>query len=577
MGKKYTTKKMIAAFLRAAWNETQTLPSPAEIEQAFPYEGNNPGRHRRRIKEVRTEFKALTMVQRYSGGTVTGRFTRSEPAFADQEPDAELPLTGTMDDPAARREPPQSGRRTFVFTCAQNNTDLIPEHMWQTLLKLVDYHDAELHVSQFTYNKAEYGRKSIKPGSGKLTDGDDLKYADEIEDYVSNSDIQITPDLVWLGSLNILPTAVNPITGFQNHTRQASCIIPHTKMAMESVATMKSEPAKLIYTTGCVTQRNYIQKTAGQKADFHHVFGAVLVEVDEQDNWWVRQLNFDQDGGLYDKNCFFTPTEVFENVQVQAITHGDIHGWKKDDRVCDSVFGAGGMLDQLMPREQYFHDIIDFMPRNHHNRKDFQFLREMHRDGTSSVEQEFKDMAFWLMHDAQRNWCESHIVVSNHDQAVDNWLADTSQLYDPANVELWLRLNHAKAVGIGQDHPFCNLMRQHLHLARHDRVTARPRIILEDQSHKIKGTDIEAGLHGHLGPNGARGNPKNLRSAGKANTAHTHSAGIVEGVYTAGVLGKLEMGYNKGLSSWSHSSTVTYPNGKRAIYTMATNYGWWRE
>ena len=47
-----------------------------------------------------------------------------------------------------------------------------------------------------------------------------------------------------------------------------------------------------------------------------------------------------------------------------------------------------------------------------------------------------------------------------------------------------------------------------------------------------------------------------------------HTAGIIDGVYTAGVSGKLDMEYNKGPSSWSHSHVVTYPNGKRAIITV---------
>ena len=85
---------------------------------------------------------------------------------------------------------------------------------------------------------------------------------------------------------------------------------------------------------------------------------------------------------------------------------------------------------------------------------------------------------------------------------------------------------------------------------------------------------IQHGLHGHLGPNGARGNPKNLRVIGKANTAHTHAAGIVEGVYTAGVFGELDMSYNKGPSSWSHSFILTYPNGKRTIVTFKDGRAW---
>ena len=34
------------------------------------------------------------------------------------------------------------------------------------------------------------------------------------------------------------------------------------------------------------------------------------------------------------------------------------------------------------------------------------------------------------------------------------------------------------------------------------------------------------------------------------------------------------MGYNKGLSSWSHSLIVTYANAKRAILTIREGRAW---
>jgi len=133
----------------------------------------------------------------------------------------------------------------------------------------------------------------------------------------------------------------------------------------------------------------------------------------------------------------------------------------------------------------------------------------------------------------------------------------------------WLDLNGLCARKREQgEHPrpFWTLMKRYLP------QNYRWNIVHEDDSLIIAG--IEHGLHGHLGPNGARGNPKNLRSVGKANTGHTHSAGITEGVYTAGVFGHLDMGYNKGLSSWSHSFILTYENGKRTICTIRDGRAW---
>jgi hypothetical protein len=76
-------------------------------------------------------------------------------------------------------------------------------------------------------------------------------------------------------------------------------------------------------------------------------------------------------------------------------------------------------------------------------------------------------------------------------------------------------------------------------------------------------------MHGHLGADGARGTPSGLNKIGrKAITAHTHSAGIYNGLYVAGTSTEFDMFYNHGPSSWSQSHVVTYPNGKRAIITQ---------
>ena len=80
---------------------------------------------------------------------------------------------------------------------------------------------------------------------------------------------------------------------------------------------------------------------------------------------------------------------------------------------------------------------------------------------------------------------------------------------------------------------------------------------------KIAG--IECGSHGHNGINGARGNPKGFRKLGKMNTGHTHTPSIYGGVYTAGVAGSLDMGYNIGASSWSQTHLITYENGQRTL------------
>lgn len=460
--------------------------------------------------------------------------------------------------------------KTFVFTSAQSNT-LLNERFWAALMMLVEDRDAELHISRVTYNKGTYGKKSVKPGSTKASDTDDLWFDPRIEPYVSDESVQIASDLIWCGELNIGPTKVDPIVGFENHGRGASVILPHAKMALRSVPTMKCDPARFAYTTGTVTARNYIEKAAGQKASLHHVYGALLVEVDENGVWWARQINADNSGTIYDLTNMYqvldNGTKILDrNVRAEIVTHGDLHGNKVDGSVLRTM---SGVVDKLKPRNQVFHDTVDFQPRNHHNIKDPHFLHEMHVKGLDSVSDEFNWVAELIGQYLARPGTKHWIITSNHDQAIEGWLRNTAGFHDPVNQDFWLQLNcycaEQRKTG-RKSRPFAYIMGRVLPEQYHWEV------VDEDESLMIAG--IENGLHGHLGPNGARGTPKNLRYAGKSNTGHTHSAGIVEGVYTAGVFGNLDMGYNKGLSSWSHSFIITYPNGKRTICTIKNGKAW---
>lgn len=485
--------------------------------------------------------------------------------YADIKQEPETP--GELVAPDSKRE--WAAGSTHVFTCAQNNTKL-HDNFWDSLMHYVDAHDATLHVSKFLYMTTGLASSNAKPGTRKAQE--DVWYDPRIIPYTSDKSLQIAKDLVWCGELNIIPTRVHPISTLKTYTQGASGIIPHVKMRMDSVPRLANSDPVFMYTTGTVTQRHYIQRVAGQVAEFHHVFGAMVVEIDEDGIWYARQINATTDGTFYDIDTLWTPNGPDdESARLKAITHGDLHGYKIDTEVFNTVFQLGGIVDQLLPKEQYFHDTIDFMPRNYHNIKDPHHLWEMKHTNYDSVEGEF-DYSANLLRKAYRPWCRMYVVTSNHDQALLKWLKDTSAFYDVENVAFWLKVNldtYNEIKAGFPPMPFKNIMTKK---AKERGMSLK--ILGEDDSHFIIGTDIQAALHGHLGPNGARGSPLNLRVVGKANTGHTHSAGIVDGIYTAGVYGKLDMGYNKGPSAWSHSFIVTYPNDKRAIFTIKRGKAW---
>lgn len=463
---------------------------------------------------------------------------------------------GRLHTPDAFRERLKGTR--FILTVAQNNTKL-HDKFWATLTRMAKKRKARLCVAKLTYNKSGFQKVT--------TESEGLWYDERIVPYVVDEQVKLADDLVFCAELDILPTMSFPLTGLDNYTGIHSAIVPHTKMAMQSLATMKSMPAKLMYTTGAVTLRNYIQRRSGQIAEFHHVFGAMYVEVNDKGEWFARQLNADDNGVVYDLDRVYGPTwdKPIKEFGAPFINLGDIHIEKSDS---NQMQGALNMLQELNPLKVFVHDLLDMSSRNHHNLKDNHFL--VSQLGYS-VEGDIRKAAYWLdtMTKAFPS-TEFYVIRSNHDEALARWVKNGSGFPDPVNLRYWHELN-AAALRHAEAGKAFDIFSYALQVAEPNLIDNKQvHYVLEDDSAIFHG--IEFGMHGHLGPNGARGNPRGFRQLGRrANTGHTHSAGILDGVFTAGVLGSLDMGYNKGPSSWSCSHIITYPNAKRAIITQRGN------
>ncbi len=466
--------------------------------------------------------------------------------------------------PVVIRKPRGNAVKRFIFSSAQTETAVHLSFL-RNLEAYAAALGAEIVIGGYSYNKRlfEEHRKN------------NATYAPEIVPYLGNRRVEIGDNLSWCGEMNTLPTAVSPLTGFEVYTKRKWGIFPHAKVQLLSVPTMKSTPAKILMTTGSVTLPNYVQKRAGIRAHFHHIIGAVLVEIDADGDHFCRHLLAEEDGSFQDLTRVVRDGQVSDGTRVEAITWGDLHSERIDPIVLEAAFGVKEngslvrgdcMLDWLTPRFQFFHDVTDFAVRNHHNIKDPHFRIRMMARGTDSVADSLKGVGCLLAR-LQRSWCQSVVVESNHDRALLRWLKEADWRQDPINAEFFLgaQLACVEAIVNGGER-FSPL---EWALRRVNSFLRNVDFLREDESFPICNGTIECGMHGHLGANGSEGSPRQFTKAGsKANTGHTHSASIIDGVYTAGTSSKLDMGYNTGLSSWSHSHIVTYTSGKRTIVTM---------
>lgn len=457
----------------------------------------------------------------------------------------------------------------FILTSAQNNTK-VHAGFWKALNRMADKVGAQIMVSRFSYNKNGWG--GVTKDSKTNASGDDLWYDPAIIPYVQNDQIKLAKDFVFCAELDILPTAKDPLTGLENYTATNSAAVPHAKVHMRSMAGLLSgQPQRFLYTTGTCTLRNYIERRAGQIASYHHVYGALFVEVDEDGDWFARQINASDDGSFWDLNEFYHPNDkgwsVFYASDANKIINlGDIHAEKMDP---EAFAGAMDFVRTIKPSHIAIHDLLDFEARNHHNIKDPFFRADQHFNGMNTVEGNIKHAVTLLEEIGRNSGAELLLVRSNHDMAFQKWLREAEISGDPANARYYHAMMYQVYLAIERGQSSFDIYQYAINLAADSlRLDTDKWVhIKEDDSYVLH--EIELGLHGHLGPNGAKGSPKGYRQLGrKLNTGHTHSAGIIDGVWTAGVLASLNMGYNKGPSSWSHSHILTHENGKRQMITQ---------
>jgi hypothetical protein len=483
------------------------------------------------------------------------------------------PLAGGKQRAAEIKEtlPTAGNVKRFILTSAQNNT-FVHEDFWENVQTLAEHYAAQILIGTFSYNQNNFGKLAVKNGTKRPYENE-LWYDPKITPFISDKKIELAPGLTWCGNMNILPTEDNPISGLETYGGGSSIIFPHTKIEMRSIATMPDMPVKYVYTTGAVTLMNYLQKKLGIKAEHHHRYAVLLVEVDSKGNWWVRQVAARKNGRtIQDLNILIEDGQVKSTeAHVEAITWGDLHATNSQPEIVES---AMEILDTLHPKAQFIHDVMEGVSINRHLLKTGPYPHEgFHRwlRGLHRVDEELKQTRI-ILEKYLRPWCKTIAPDANHDAHwLHNWLTRYDYRVDPANAEIFLRMQNFMYEQIRKN--MCapkgvNLMRY----AFETEAKLKPgavKFLLPDESYTVG--EIECGMHGHLGPNGAFGSPSNLAKIGKkATTAHTHSAGIYHGLFVAGTSSKLtkDWDYTMGPSSWSWSHVVQYSNGQRTILTI---------
>jgi len=251
---------------------------------------------------------------------------------------------------------------------------------------------------------------------------------------------------------------------------------------------------------------------------------------------------------------------------------GDIHAPHfVSPTVMAATFGQGGIVETLRPRRLVLHDLADNRNTNPH-----ELMNRLTRaalvagkHGEGSLARELEGVAEWLC--ALPGFEEVLVVRSNHDDFIGRWLE--RQQPEPQNAKLfhqlcYLMLDHHERTG-----RFPIPLELALRELRPNLLPESVRFLDHDESFRIGG--VELGMHGHNGPDGARGTIQNFSRIGTRSViAHKHGPGIWQGAYQVGLSGIYRHGYNVGPSSWLQSHALVHENGYRQLVHMIKTY--WR-
>lgn len=449
---------------------------------------------------------------------------------------------------------PKSQR--YVITCAQNAT---PPHK-KFLLGLETYCKrvgAVLLVVPIRYQNP----------TSMLTEAHrDLDWWDEsLVKYLYVGREKLCEGLQLLAHIKTRPTAQSPLSGFDSLTGVDSGIIAHPKIAFKTIPTPQSALPKIMVTTGACTVRNYTDSKEGRKGEHHHTYGAAVVEIEKSGIFHLRQIVATDSGAFQDLGLQVRGEKVREDCEIHALVMGDTHVDFVDPGVVNATFGKRGMVPVLRPRYVVWHDLLDFYSGSHHHRND-PFTKVAKRNmGRNDVMAEV-ERACAFVDDHSPPWATNVIVPSNHNEHFTRWMRETDWRDDPDNSEIYLEtalmmVRGSEMVAGGADYPdpFAYWAKRKM------KTASRTKYLRRGKSMMISG--VEVGLHGDVGPHGARGSAKGLSSIGvRSVIGHSHSPQIVDGCYQVGTSSRLELEYSRGSpSGWLHTHAIIYRNGKRSL------------
>lgn len=428
-----------------------------------------------------------------------------------------------------------------IITYAQAHTR-IDKKAWNNLLVYAKHRKANVVVIPGTYENLQ----STMPKLGTI-------WAEELLPYLHGSDAAIHPHLKFLPTAPVLPTAVKPLSGMSGITGAESSIIGHPKQHMETQATLKDRRPKFMFTTGAMTLPNYTISKAGKKGEFHHKIGFLIVENipgrnrEEEDSFVARHVTCKDDGSFMDVSLKVADGKVSKVDGWSAFAFGDTHIDKEDKELLQE---SRRLIDLVGADKTIWHDLFDGYSIKHHDKNNYSKQVRNSITGRDILEKEMQ-----RNYDFIDQWLDTNMIIipSNHNDWIDRWVTTNEGYGDAKNAVMF---NELQAATFRDECPK-GLYAYLLDKRYGDKITTLGR----DKSYMVEG--IEVNNHGDLGANGSRGTPNQFHKLNvKILSGDKHNMYTYDLAYGLGISGRLDHGYNRGMSSWGQGNGIIHRNGE---------------
>ena len=434
----------------------------------------------------------------------------------------------------------------FIITSCQACAN-VHWKFWQGLLSYAKRNDAKIIVLPMIGNcaKEDWIMENINPVFWEY-----LLYKRE----TLNSNIAIE-------QFNVRPYQIDPLVGLNRFAQQdTSLIFASPKQRLRPIAHSNQKFPKFLLTTGACTKPNYAtsadvsaeRRRLGSIAKRDHTYGAVVVEVENDQMYHFRHIRANAKGDFVDLGVLYSGEQIKE-AKLEAMVLGDAHNGQGDYEVMRATYE---MIMALNPKRLVLHDFFDGHSVSHHLTKKpiRERLIQIYDKGLWTLEGELRDAYRQLVH-FSKMVDEVIVVFSNHHAFLHRYLEEARFINEPHNFRIAVKLlsymaekDHNDPVEFG--------------VKMFGELPKNVKFLRDGEDYKIRG--FQLGAHGDKSQSMGYGSIKTKEEAwGKSISGHTHQIQIMRNTYTVGTCLPIDMFYMRGYpSNWSNSHALLWNTGQ---------------